>query len=173
MRRCNKLIKELCTKLLDSKMAENENFIRFTFYELRVKNNLSDKDTDEFLRLCMTYLENKGYEASNKENGISESLKVALEMSARNIKISNFDLYKSRGTIFMVEDDNTIIPPFISIDGLGEVVAKNIEKEAKKGEFISIEDFQARCKVSQTLIDKMRAMGIFSGMPETSQLTLF
>ena len=43
MRRCNKLIKELCTKLLDSKMAENENFIRFTFYELRVKNNLSEK----------------------------------------------------------------------------------------------------------------------------------
>ena len=56
------MIKELCTKLLDSKMAENENFIRFTFYELRVKNNLSDKDTDEFLRLCMTYLENKGYD---------------------------------------------------------------------------------------------------------------
>lgn len=56
------MIKELCKKLLDSKMAENENFIRFTFYELRVKNNLSDKDTDEFLRLAMTYLENKGYE---------------------------------------------------------------------------------------------------------------
>lgn len=56
------MIKELCTKLLDSKMAENENFIRFTFYELRVKNNLSEEDTDEFLRLAMTYLENKGYE---------------------------------------------------------------------------------------------------------------
>ena len=94
-------------------------------------------------------------------------------MSARNIKIANFDLYKSRGTIFTVQDDNTIIPPFISIDGLGEVVAKNIESEAKKGEFISIEDFQTRCKVSQTLIDKMKAMGIFEGMPDTSQLTLF
>ena len=56
------MIKALCTKLLDSKMAVNENFIRFTFYELRVKNNLSDEQTDEFLRLCMTFLENKGYE---------------------------------------------------------------------------------------------------------------
>ena len=56
------MIKELCTKLLDSKMAENENFIRFTFYELRVKYNLSEEDTDDFLRLCMIYLENKGYE---------------------------------------------------------------------------------------------------------------
>ena len=39
--------------------------------------------------------------------------------------------------------------------------------------FISIEDFQTRCKVSQTLIDKMMTMGIFNGMPETSQLSLF
>ena len=67
----------------------------------------------------------------------------------------------------------TLIPPFRTIDGLGEVVAKNIEVEAKKHPFISIEDFQNRCKVSQTLIDKMRIMGIFEGMPETSQLSLF
>ena len=56
------MIEELCTRLLDSKIAENKNFIRFTFYELRVKNNLSEEDTDEFLKLCMTNLENKGYE---------------------------------------------------------------------------------------------------------------
>jgi len=56
------LIKELCTRLLDNKIAQNENFIRFTFYELRVKNNLSENETEEFLKLCMTYLENKGYE---------------------------------------------------------------------------------------------------------------
>ena len=62
MGRCFKLVKQLCTMLLDSKMDENENFIRFTFYELRVKNNLSEEDTEEFLRLAMTYLENKGYE---------------------------------------------------------------------------------------------------------------
>ena len=62
VRRCNKLIKELCTRLLDNKIAQNENFIRFTFYELRVKNNLSENETEEFLKLCMTYLENKGYE---------------------------------------------------------------------------------------------------------------
>ena len=49
----------------------------------------------------------------------------------------------------------------------------NIENEAKKKPFISIEDFQNRCKVSQTLIDQMRGMGIFEGMSESSQLSLF
>ena len=118
-------------------------------------------------------IENKGFDASNKENGISESLKVALEMAARGIKVAPYNLYKSKGSIFTVEDDKTIIPPFRAIDGLGDVVAKNIEKEAARAPFISIEDFQTRCKVSQTLIDKMRTMGIFEGMPETSQLSLF
>ena len=63
--------------------------------------------------------------------------------------------------------------PFITIDGLGETVAKNIETEAKKKPFISIEDFQSRCKVSSTLVDKMNAMGMFDKLPKSSQLSLF
>ena len=118
-------------------------------------------------------IENKGYDATNKENGVAECLKLALEATARGIKIANVDLYKSKGATFEVLDDKTIIPPFRSIDGLGDVVAKNIEAEAKKHPFISIEDFQNRCKVSQTLIEKMKNMGLFKDMPETSQLSLF
>ena len=119
-------------------------------------------------------IEGKGYDATNKENGVSESLHVALEATARGVKVAPFNLYKSKGLLFDVDTDGmTLIPPFRTIDGLGEVVAKNIEVEAKKHPFISIEDFQNRCKVSQTLIDKMRIMGIFEGMPETSQLSLF
>ena len=118
-------------------------------------------------------IENKGFEATNKENGVAECLKLALEATARGLKIANVDLYKSKGTLFGIEGDNTIIPSFSSIDGLGDVVAKNIEAEAKKQPFISIEDFQNRCKVSSTLIDKMKTMGIFNDMPETSQLSLF
>jgi DNA polymerase-3 subunit alpha (Gram-positive type) len=121
----------------------------------------------------MIEIKNKGYDASNKENDILESLNVALEMAARNIKVAPFDLYKSKGLTFGVENDNTIIPAFITIDGLGETVAKNIELEAQKHPFISIEDFQNRCKVSSTLVDKMRELGIFKGMPESSQLSLF
>ena len=125
------------------------------------------------IKEVLVEIENKGYDATNKEAGVAECLKLALEATARNIKIANVDLYKSKGMTFGVLDDNTIIPPFRTIDGLGDVVAKNIEEEAKKHPFISIEDFQNRCKVSSTLVDKMKAMGIFNDMPETSQLSLF
>lgn len=125
------------------------------------------------IKAVLLEIENKGYEATNKENGIAECLKLALEATARGIKIANVDLYKSKALTFSVEDDKTVIPSFSSIDGLGDVVAKNIEAEAKKHPFISIEDFQNRCKVSTTLVEKMKSMGIFKDMPETSQLSLF
>ena len=118
-------------------------------------------------------IKNKGYDATNKENGVVECLNVALEMAARKIKVQPFDLYESKGTTFDVKEDGTLVPPFITIDGLGETVAMNIENEAKKHKFISIEDFQNRCKVSQTLVDKLKTMGLFNGMPESSQLSLF
>ncbi len=64
-------------------------------------------------------------------------------------------------------------PPFSSIDGLGDTVAKNIVTERDKKPFLSIEDLQKRAKISSTLIDKMRLMGILKDLPESSQLTLF
>ena len=118
-------------------------------------------------------ISNKGNEATNKDAGVSESLYLALEATARGIKFENVSLYKSEATTFGVKDDKTIYPPFNSIDGLGDTVAKNIVSEREKREFISIEDLQKRCKISTTLIDKMRLMGILDGMDESSQLSLF
>ena len=115
----------------------------------------------------------KGYDATNKEMGILGRLKVWLEASARGIEFLLIDLQKSNSTIWNVADENSIYPPFSSIDGLGDTVANNIVKEREKGEFISREDFQNRCKVSSTLLDKMKSMNILDDMPESSQLSLF
>lgn len=46
---------------LNYKISQNENEIIYTFYELRVKNNLSEDEIDEFLRLNKIRLENLGY----------------------------------------------------------------------------------------------------------------
>ena len=81
---------------------------------------------------------------------------------------------KSDAKNFIIaEDGKTLIPPFRTIDGLGDTVAQSICDEAKKRDFISIEDFQKRCHVSTTLVDKMRLMGLFGDLPESSQLSLF
>ena len=118
-------------------------------------------------------IQNKGNDATNKDAGVAESLHLALEASARGIKFLNVDLYESNAKTFKPKDDTSMYPSFTSIDGLGEAVANNIVEEREKRPFISIEDFQVRCKVSSTMIEKMRLMGIFKGMPESNQLSLF
>ena len=115
----------------------------------------------------------KGYEATNKEQGILESLKVCLEATARGIKFVPIELDKSNATVWNVKDETSIYPPFASIDGLGDTVANNIVNERQKQNFLSIEDLQNRCKISTTLIDKMKSMKILDGMDESSQLSLF
>ena len=47
--------------LINEKMIINENEIVFTFYELRVKHNLSEEQVDKFLALCKTRLEGLYY----------------------------------------------------------------------------------------------------------------
>lgn len=118
-------------------------------------------------------IQTKGFEASNKENGQAESLRLALEATARGIKFLPIDLYKSEATIWVAKNDTEIYPPFNAIDGLGDTVAQNIVRERENGPFISIEDVQKRGKVSQTLIDKMKEMGILKDLPDSNQLSLF
>ncbi len=115
----------------------------------------------------------KGFEATNKENGQAESLKIALEATARGIKFLPIDLYHSEATVWVAKNDTEIYPPFNSIDGLGDTVAQNIVRERENGAFLSIEDVQRRGKVSQTLIDKMKEMGILNDLPDSNQLSLF
>ena len=127
------------------------------------------------IRQKLIDLQNKGYEATNKETNIIETLKIALEASARGIKFSNIDLNLSDASKFVIsnDDDNTLIPSFNTIDGLGGSVANTIVNERSKKEFLSIEDVQIRGKVSKTLIEKMIQMGILKDLPESNQLSLF
>lgn len=49
------------TDYIDDKIKKDENKIVFSFYEIRIKLDLSEEDTDEFLKLSRTRLENLGY----------------------------------------------------------------------------------------------------------------
>lgn len=52
---------KLIENTLKIKIKINPNYIRYTYYELRVKYNLSEENTDRFLLLIRTKLENQGY----------------------------------------------------------------------------------------------------------------
>ena len=78
-----------------------------------------------------------------------------------------------RDLSFVVEDGQIRLP-FSSLAGVGEAAAFSL-REAREtgGEYISIDDLQARAKVSSAVIDTLREAGSLSGLPESSQTTLF
>jgi DNA polymerase-3 subunit alpha (Gram-positive type) len=126
------------------------------------------------IKAKMMEIQAKGYEATNKDSSLLETLKLALEATARGFKFKTIDIEKSDGNNFVMdEEDNALIMPFRALDGLGDSVAAKIMEEREIKPFYSIEDFQLRGKVNQTTVEKLRTLGIFDGMPESSQLSLF
>ena len=149
------------------------------YYATYFTSRITDYDIDAMIggydkiKAKINEINNKGYDATNKETSVLETLKIALEATARNINFLPIDLNKSGSTNFIVKDDNNVYPPFSTIDGLGDTVANQIVTEREKTPFVSIEDLQNRGKVSSTIIEKMKEMGILNGLPESSQLSLF
>lgn len=46
---------------IELKEQENSEFIRYSYYELKIKNNLTDEEIDRFLKINRDYFENHNY----------------------------------------------------------------------------------------------------------------
>lgn len=114
----------------------------------------------------------KNNEASNVENDLFTTLELVNEMLERGFTFGKLDLYKSDAIEFQIEG-NTLIPPFVALEGLGENVAKQLVAARAEGEFLSKTELRKRGGLSSTLVDKMTEMGILAGLPEDNQLSLF
>ena len=53
---------EFVDSFINQKINSNEAYVRFTFYELRVKYNLTEDETNKFLELAKNKFENMQYE---------------------------------------------------------------------------------------------------------------
>lgn len=113
-----------------------------------------------------------GDKASEKDKGLLTILEVVYEMRLRGIELLGLDLYKSDATRFKLEEEG-IRPPFSSLAGVGEVAAIMIAKAASESRFTSIKDFKDRAKVSNTVLDMFKSIGLLEGLSDTDQLSMF
>ncbi len=133
--------------------------------------NIVLKGTDA-IREKIKEMESLGNGATAKEKNQLTVLEVALEMSLRGIKLLSVDLYGSDSDRFMIRDGK-LLPPLKSLQGVGENAAKNIVDGREKGEFLSIQDFVQKTKVSKTVVEALKENGCIPDLPETNQLSLF
>lgn len=110
---------------------------------------------------------------SDKEEDLLTTLEVCYEFYLRGFTFDNIDLYASHATKFLIRDGR-LLPPFVSVSGLGESAAWDIMEGREGKHFVSIEEFSAACpKVSKTHIENLKQAGAFGDLPDTSQITLF
>ncbi|MBN2221886.1 MAG: PolC-type DNA polymerase III, partial [Vallitaleaceae bacterium] len=126
----------------------------------------------EHLETCLQDFKNRYNELSNKEKDMIKDMKVVQEMYARKIEFMPIDIYQVSDRHFLIFDGK-IMPSLASINGMGEKAAESIVEARKQGEFISIEDFRNRTKISKTLIEMLKEEKILKGLPETNQISLF
>jgi DNA polymerase-3 subunit alpha (Gram-positive type) len=113
-----------------------------------------------------------GKEATAKDKDTLTLLELVLEMYARKIKFLAVDLYKSHVSRF-IPAEGGIQPPLMTFAGLGGAAAQSIDDARAEGEFISIQDFKERTKLSKPVLEMFVRNGLLTGMQETNQLSLF
>ncbi len=112
-------------------------------------------------------------DATDVEQNLMVTLEVCYEFYLRGFHFDTIDIYKSDATRFVVTD-NGLLPPFVTVHGLGEAAALDTVEKRKGKTFISVEEFANTCsKLSKTHIEQLKALGAFAGMADTSQVSLF
>ena len=113
--------------------------------------------------------------SSNKDEGLWDIFEIALEMIERGFHFNPVSLEYSQASKFILDpnDEKGLIPPFSAIDALGESVAKTVVDARADGPFLSKEDVIKRTKLNNSHIKTLSKMGVFNGMQERNQLSLF
>lgn len=125
------------------------------------------------VKRLMEEIKQKGKEAPPKEQNMYPGLQVVNEMMARGFEFLPVDIYKSEATTYKIEDGK-IRMPFSALSGVGVNAAIALADARKDGAtFVSVDDYAAKAGASSAVIDALRLVGAFQGMPETRQISLF
>ncbi len=108
---------------------------------------------------------------SQKEQDSFKDMRVVQEMYARGIDFMPIDIYKAKAHHFQVIGEK-IMPALDTIDGLGDKAADSVEEAAKDGEFLSLNDFRKRTKLSNTVVETMKRLKLLEGLPQSNQLSI-
>ena len=117
-------------------------------------------------------IEEKGNDATAKENETCQTLYLVREAQARGIKFLNVDLKKSDATAFLPEKEG-IRMPFNSLVGLGDSAAEKIIETRDSYDIWSVEDLRERSGVSKSVIEVLRRDHVLDGLSEQNQFSLF
>ena len=126
----------------------------------------------EKLEYFMDDYERRKDTLSKKEQDTYKDMKIVQEMYARGFEFVPIDIYKANAHTFQMKGDK-LMPALDTIEGLGDRAADAVVAAAEEGEFLSLDDFRNRTKVTASTIDLMNDLGLFGKLPQSNQMSLF
>lgn len=148
------------------------------FYAAYFTTKVSEFDAETILRGKHAVLEKmdmlnaKGKNMTKKEEDEVTVLEVAYEMYARGYEFSDAVLGESQALRFMVKDGRVLLP-YVALPNVGEQAAKQFFEAYREKPYETIEEAQSRSGINKSVTETFKAHGLFKGLPETDQLSLF
>ncbi len=108
-----------------------------------------------------------------KEKNRITVLEVLYEFYSRGFEFSMPELGVSDPCVFTVVDGKVKIP-YMAVSGVGKAAAESLDAAFReRGHFTSLDDVRQFTRLSQTNIDDLKQTGVFDGIPDTSQISIF
>ena len=94
------------------------------------------------------------------------------EALSRGIEFAEPVLGVAEACKFSVVDGKVMLP-FNAISGIGDTAAESLTKAYTEKVFNTLDDVRSRTKLSATNIEDLKRHGLFAGLPESAQMTIF
>jgi len=120
-----------------------------------------------------TMIDDREQKTTARDEATRDALVVVLEALLRGVTFAKVDLYKSLPFRFQPAGELELLPPLVSLPGLGDTAAQHIEAERARSPFRSVEELAARCGLNKSVVDKLSASGALDGLPKSDQAELF
>ncbi len=155
--------KEFYTSVLSVRYNdENIRDLSLDIEKLRLKINQYEVE--------IKVLNKKELNRANRMKRTVGAMKLVLEAKVRGVKFGQVSIEDSHASKYVIKD-GVLIPPFVSIEGLGLAAAELIYSEFQKEPFKSISDMTQR-GIKPAVLDKLREFNCLEKI-EDIQYTLF
>jgi len=132
---------------------------------------LAEKGIED-AELKMGKITKLGNNATAKEKELLVVYEVIYEAMSRGYEFAEPVLGIAEPCKFTVSDGKIMLP-FNAIGGIGDTAAVSLAEAYKEKPFNTIDDVRSRTKLSGTNIEDLKRHGLFEGLPESAQMTIF
>lgn len=147
----------------------------YATYFTQMRQNFDVETIMKGKSACLAAAENiaaMGDNASDKEKDRATVYEIVYEMYARGYSFRLPILGKSKALRFGLEDGKILLP-FAALEGLGDTAATALETSWNKKAFATVEEAVNTAKLNKTAVESLKKYGVFDGLPETDQMSLF